>query len=90
MPMTECCVISNANSTPAADIFAPPAPKKCASGNWLRKAETSSAASKSPLASPAMSMKVFRFTGLFSRSDAKARRNSANASLPFQPRSGAR
>ena len=41
---------------------------------FARSAETSSAASKSPLASPAMSMKVFGFTVYFNRRDAKTQR----------------
>src|ERR1035438_3356869 len=69
--MTACSVMSKASSTLASAIFAPPAPENVASGNWLRIAETSSAASKSPLASPAMSMNVFGFTVLFQRKDAK-------------------
>src|SRR5208283_4563992 len=67
MPITECCVRSKASSTPAAAMREPPAPKNCGTRpSSLRfdaasSAETSSAASKSPLASPAMSMKVFGF-----------------------------
>jgi hypothetical protein len=45
----------------------PPAPKKTASGNRSRNAPTNSAASISPLASPAMSMNDLGFTGLFQR-----------------------
>ena len=48
----------------AAAIFGPPAPKNTASGNRSRSAATSSAASKSPLASPAISMNDFGFKGL--------------------------
>src|SRR5437016_3850263 len=67
-PITECCVISTASWTPASAIFGPPAPKN-SGGNgiaWVSGdcfiALTSSAASKSPLASPAMSMKRWEFT----------------------------
>src|SRR5262245_14698958 len=69
--MTECCVMSKANSTPAAARRGPPVPKNsgakpvcsgCASRvgrdrasmTLARSAGTSSAASMSPLASPAM------------------------------------
>src|SRR5437588_4472508 len=77
-PMTECCVRSTANSTPASAIFGPPAPKN-SGGNGIAStsgdcfnALTSSAASKSPLASPAMSMKRVEFTVLIFRGGAVA------------------
>src|SRR5439155_24304182 len=61
-PMIECCVRPIATSTPASAILGPPAPKN-SGGNGIAwncgdcfNALTSSAASKSPLASPAMSM----------------------------------
>jgi hypothetical protein len=50
---------------------APPAPKKTASGKRARKALTNSAASKSPLGSPAMSMNDFGFTHSFQRKGAR-------------------
>ena len=53
--------MSKASSTPAADIFDPPAPKKVASGNCARNAPINSDASKSPLVSPAISMNDFGF-----------------------------
>src|SRR5262245_42695571 len=70
--MTECCVMSKASSTPACAIFAPPAPKNLGfrisdfglDANSCRSAFTSSAASKSPLGSPAMSMNEGDLLGL--------------------------
>src|SRR5438093_13273634 len=63
-PMTEYFVRLTASSTPASAIRGPPAPKN-SGGNGIARisgdcfnALTSSAASKSPLASPAMSIKV--------------------------------
>src|SRR5580765_3289816 len=65
-PMTVYCVRLTASSTPASAILGPPAPKN-SGGNGIARisgdcfnALTSSAASKSPLASPAMSMKERR------------------------------
>src|SRR5579859_3936827 len=64
MPVTASWVMSKARSTPAADIFPPPAPKKVAAGNFSRNAPTNSEASKSPLVSPAISMKDLGIIGL--------------------------
>src|SRR5437879_12440889 len=65
-PMTVYCVRLTASSTPASAILGPPAPKN-SGGNGIAwnsgdcfNALTISAASKSPLASPAMSMKLRR------------------------------
>jgi hypothetical protein len=54
--------MSKASSTPAADIFDPPAPKNSVPGSFARNAPTNSDASKSPLVSPATNMKVFGVT----------------------------
>src|SRR3954471_4084077 len=70
-PTTACWVISNASSTPASAIRGPPAPKNEISVPTasFRSAFTSSAASKSPLGSPATSMKERRFMPFVSAED---------------------